>query len=321
MDLEYLLFLQNNVRTEWLTPIMMGISDFAISFWLMSIMFIIYWCVSKKAGYLIMCSTMLGNAINGIVKLSCCIYRPWIRNPQIIPASDSIKTATGYSFPSGHTQGATCLVGSSAFITWSKKRWFAILCWIFIAVVAFSRNYLGVHTPQDVVVGFILGVLSIISAVKIQENVNKNDKKGDLKLLTYSLLASITALLYFTYKNYPIDKDLAGNIIVDPEKMMNDSFKAVGMWIGFCISWFIEKYYIDFKVEGSVVKRILRGILGVASLFIFSKFVIPALVSSFSPLWMAFSEWFLQVFFVIVIYPLVIKLLTKKQEKTVEGLE
>ena len=80
MDIQYLLFLQNNVRSDSLTPIMSFLSDFSISFYILAAMFVVYWCVDKKSGFALMFSTALGMILNAIFKLSFCIYRPWVRD-------------------------------------------------------------------------------------------------------------------------------------------------------------------------------------------------------------------------------------------------
>ena len=115
MDIQYLLFLQNfrNSINDALTPFMEMISLFAVTF-LVIIPAMIYWCVDKESGLYTMASYTATIAINAVVKLTACVYRPWIRDSRILPAGDAISTATGYSFPSGHTTMATSIYGSMA---------------------------------------------------------------------------------------------------------------------------------------------------------------------------------------------------------------
>ena len=78
------------------------------------IMAIIYWSVSKEFGtYLLM--GWSGNRIaNGALKVTACAYRPWVRDARIVPYGNSITTATGYSFPSGHTMNAATVFGGGS---------------------------------------------------------------------------------------------------------------------------------------------------------------------------------------------------------------
>ena len=67
--------------------------------------------------------------------------------------------AQGYSFPSGHTSSATAVYGSLA--NYLRNRYVTIVCVAIIAVVAFSRIFLGVHFPSDVLAGLIVGFVSV----------------------------------------------------------------------------------------------------------------------------------------------------------------
>ena len=123
------------------------------------IMAVVYWCCSKSFGSYLLMGWSGNRLTNGVLKITVCAYRPWIRDSRVLPAGDAITTATGYSFPSGHTMTAVPIYGSLATSTWKKMRWVSVLCLIILALTAFSRNYLGVHTPQDVLVGMAAGLL------------------------------------------------------------------------------------------------------------------------------------------------------------------
>ena len=107
MDIDYLLLLQDfrNGISNAITTFMEMISLFAVTY-LVIVPAIIYWCVDKRVGLYTVGSYAASVAVNAVIKLSCCIYRPWIRDSRVLPAGDAIVTATGYSFPSGHTMTA-----------------------------------------------------------------------------------------------------------------------------------------------------------------------------------------------------------------------
>ena len=311
-DLRYLMFLQEwrlsiNGSLDWF---MENISLFSISIWLPIIAAIIYWCFNKRIGSLIFMNNGFGDLINNVVKLSCCIYRPWIRSSLIKPAGDAIKTAGGYSFPSGHTQCITSYFGTSAILTWTKKKLFAIISLLIIFTVAFSRNYLGVHTPEDVVVGFLFGFGVIFFNMWIYEKLEK-DRKTDTIYLLSGLSFGLTMLVYFTCKNYPIEINPAtGKILVDPQIMMNDAFAATGRYFGWLIGWYLETQFIKFEIKGSKKELIIRALIGVVSLYFVNK--IPKTFWTndlhFGMHAAYFIRAFIPYFYLIGIYPLIIKL-------------
>ena len=140
MDIEYLLLLQNfrESTNNVLTPFMEAISLFAVSFLIMIPVFV-YWVVDKRKGLYTLASYYLCCGVNAMVKLTACVYRPWIRDPRVVPAGDAISTATGYSFPSGHTVTAGPIYGGLAVVSWSWKKIvsvFLILCVLIIHLPA-----------------------------------------------------------------------------------------------------------------------------------------------------------------------------------------
>ena len=89
-----------------------------------------------------------GTVLNQFLKLLCRVPRPWVLDPEFTIVESARADATGYSFPSGHTQNS---VGTFGVLGQCARRtWVRILCGILMILVPFSRMYLGVHTPADV---------------------------------------------------------------------------------------------------------------------------------------------------------------------------
>lgn len=315
-DLQYLLFLQNlreasgGVFDEFFN----ALSKFAVDI-LPFLPYIIYWCVNKRLGYRFIATTWIGEVLNGVIKLTVCAYRPWIRSDQIVPAGDSKTAATGYSFPSGHTLAATMHYGNTAVWQWNKRRWISILCGVLILLTGFSRNFLGVHTPQDVAVGMTEGVVLIIIIGIIEKRVHGNDKVLDILTLV-GILATIGVILYISFKPYPMDY-VDGQLLVDPQKMMNDSFKACGGFLGFLIGSYIERHFIRYEIpEGSTALPIMACV-GFALMIAFKQLLAPAtIVPLMGGHWGNMAARFLMVMFAIVIWPLVIRKTCSKKNTT-----
>ena len=221
IDLQYLLFLQNlrlatgGIFDEFFN----GMSKVAVDI-LPFLPFLIFLCVDKKWGYRFLIVHRGADLLNGVVKLTVCAYRPWIRSDLIEPAGDSKVAATGYSFPSGHSVSASSLYGSIVENQWNKRRWLGILCVICILLTGFSRNFLGVHTPQDVIVGLTEGIVMILIVRKASQVIGDNEKTYDILTLV-GILVVVAVLIYIQVKPYPMDY-VDGKLLVDPQKKGHD---------------------------------------------------------------------------------------------------
>ncbi|MDQ3130530.1 MAG: phosphatase PAP2 family protein [Acidobacteriota bacterium] len=97
------------------------------------------------------------------------------------PFFDTILPAS-YSFPSGHSLAAFCFYGALAEILSERtdKRWQQIIVWIsavvMILLIGISRIYLGVHHPSDVVAGYAVGLIWVITIAVGDKLVHAKDK-------------------------------------------------------------------------------------------------------------------------------------------------
>lgn len=313
MDIQYLLWLQefrNSINDSW-TPFMEWVSMFAVTFMIMFPVFW-YWCVNKKGGLYTMTSYMFCMVMTPVIKLTACVYRPWIRDARIVPAGDSITTATGYSFPSGHTSTAAPLAGGMAVCTWKNKktRVLSVIFVLFILLTGFSRNYLGVHTPQDVFVAITISVLSLILTAKLFQYLEKHPEKENLFLLI-GLLICIAALFYFSFKPYPMDYNAEGKLIVDPNKMMIDGFGDVGKMIGFIIARFVEKNWIKFRSTGVTVKGVIVCAICLVPMYFLKSMLSPVLQDALGKHFGKMTFNIIYVFYFIALIPILLKLLDK----------
>ena len=263
MDMTYLLWLQDFRMSinDALTPFVNNLSTFAVTYIVLLPVFV-YWCLDKKKGMFILFSWKLSQTINAVLKLTACIYRPWIRDSRIIPANNAIARSGGYSFPSGHTMMCTPIYGGLAAITKNKALRYFLVFMILLTMI--SRNYLGVHTPQDVLVGFVFGLLAIWIGQKVFAYLETHPEK-DVLFMVFAVLAGAGTLIYVTYKPYPLDY-VDGKLLVDPSKMTIDSWGDAGGFAVFGILWYIESRYIKFEPAGWNFKGVLLGVIGMIPL-------------------------------------------------------
>ena len=320
MDIEYLLFLQRFRESinDSLTPFMEGISLFAVTYLIMIPVFV-YWVVSKRKGLYTLVSYYLCCGFNAIVKLTVCAYRPWIRDARVHPAGDAITTATGYSFPSGHTVTAGPIYGGLAVVSWSWKKFVSVILGIFLLLTAFSRNYLGVHTPQDVFVGICESVFWLIIVAKIFTYLDEHPEKENLLLLICFIVGWL-GIAYITFKPYPMDY-VDGKLLVDPQKMMNDGYGDICLLIAFPVARYIEKRWIGFQAPGLKGAGLAAGIAGLVPLFLMIKFMRPALDGVLGTHWGHFANTFIIVLYCIALWPLVIKAVSKTEAKAEDKAE
>ena len=266
-----------------------------------------YWVLNKKTGQFMLFSWIMGFIINLFLKALACIYRPWILDCRIHPVPEAIPAATGYSFPSGHTAGAMAIWGSLAVSFWKNKLVRFLGIFIVLCVMV-SRNYLGVHTPQDVIVSFIVscfvlwGVYSLLNWVDSDET----KKNRDLILVGGIFLVSVLVLAYILFKPYPVHY-LFGKVLYYPHEMKYDSLLRSGLLFGAFIGWLLERRYINFLPEtGTILKKVIRFGFGIACLSAMYS-VIKILKSIPGMELCAFIQFFILGMFITCIYPFIIK--------------
>ncbi len=306
-DIQYLLILQDlRLATGGVfDELFNALSKIAVDVMPM-LPFVIFWCKDKKWGYRFLGFYSGAEILNGILKLTVCAYRPWIRSDLIEPAGDSKVAATGYSFPSGHTTVATVMYGGVAVWQFNKRRWLSIVCIVLLALTGFSRNFLGVHTPQDVLVGFGATAILMFIIIKIQDKISDNERMKDILSIAGVLLV-IAVLIYIQIKPYPMDY-VDGELLVDPQKMMNDTFKSSGMFLGFVIGSYIERHYVHYEIPAGAVNLPILTCVGAGIVLSWKEYLGSAIfVEMLGGHWGNFIARCLMMIFAIAIYPVFIK--------------
>ena len=269
MDMEYLLFLQE-IRESWsgtetVAAIISAIPKSPLSAIIPGILF---WCINRRAGLFLLFLSSFGRMINTLIKDTACVYRPWILDSDINPAGDAMKKASSYSMPSGHTQFATAIYGGLAYFYRKKFPVLIIPCILLILAVAVSRNFLGVHTPQDVLVAIVETVAVIFLADKLFDKMENDKNFTKTAFIAGIVFCAISAIYIFT-KSYPVDY-LNGKIIVTETAAKLDSIDSIGCALAFLIGAALENKFVNFSTNvdfGVKVRRvIIGGIVGGAAM-------------------------------------------------------
>ena len=326
--MDYLLDLQalRDSCPEALNIILLGISEF-ITVGGILIAAYIYWCTSKRAGAYILACFSGGYMLNQVIKNTACIYRPWVQDPRIHLADAAAGSATGYSFPSGHTLSATAVYGGAGIYN-SKNKPFVAFMALMVILTAFARNWLGAHTLLDVSVAVIEGVLVlIINAMFINWLVKKDEsyagspdaEKKSLKnrtiLAVLGLLFIIVSIIYIELKPYPMDYDASGNLLVEPYDMITDCYTGAGMFSGFLVGWFVEKRYIDYHLPKEKKQRGYRFVYGALGLILVFLVIAPIITIPFGEHLSHLIKYFLVFFWVTGGYPALVKWQRKRLQR------
>ena len=231
------------LRTPLLNKIAELITIMGEELFLIIVMCIVFWCVSREGGYKLLLSIILASAGNSALKMIFKVQRPWVKDERIIPIRT--ETAGGYSMPSGHTQ-----VGASLWFSLKrslKKPWFSVLAYIMMLGIAASRVYLGVHTPQDVIVGLLLCVVGVLISHYIVDSAIKNNS-----IISFLVLAIIAAagLFFVTDENY---------------------YKMTGILMSLPLAFYLENRFVRFNAKTKLWKQLIKLILGFVTVLIFKE--------------------------------------------------
>ena len=178
VDFAVLDFIQETMRCQFLDVVMAVFSYMgeAGGIWIISAIIMMCFRKTRATGVMVLCAVAIGFVI-GEITLKNIIERPrpFVQNPQIIPA---IKPPSGYSFPSGHS----CSSFAAATVLFARSKKIGIPAIIIAFLIAFSRLYNYVHFPSDVISGIILGVICAAVTIIFFKKTGFDEKlSGDLK--------------------------------------------------------------------------------------------------------------------------------------------
>ena len=235
-ELEFLKWLEG-LRTDFLNAFFEGVTLLGEETLIILLVVALWFAVDKKLAQQVFFITATSLSVNGIIKNFAQVPRPFTKGISCVRP----ETATGYSFPSGHTQGFA--TWSSFFAAKFKKVWLRLLVGVLIAAVALSRLYLGAHYPSDVIVAVMLGVgLSVFGNYLFE-------KVKDVKKLYLATFLSLTPfIVYFLFTADPLFADL---------------FKTFGMVGGMVAVSFLDEKTAPLSYDVAWWKKLTRIVIGV----------------------------------------------------------
>ena len=247
-----ILYWLEGIRLPILNEIMLMITMLGEETAFLALALVFFWCVDKRKGYYLMSVGFIGTMVNQFLKLWFRIPRPWVIDPDFTILEQAREAASGYSFPSGHTQMAVGTFGAIA--AGAKKRWTRIVCIALATLVAFSRMYIGVHTPQDVLVSAVIAVILVL----LLKKVTLSDHASGMKALLAGMIAMAVGLMLFV-QLYPFPSDIDANNL---QSGVKNAYTMIGTLTGVSIVYVGEKKYIRFPEKAVWWAQLLKAVLG-----------------------------------------------------------
>lgn len=255
MDILYAL---EKIRTPFWNGVMSAVTQLGGEVIFIVAAVVVFWCVSKWEGYYLMTIAFCGTVLNQFLKLICRVPRPWVRDPNFTIVESARAEAAGYSFPSGHTQNAIGLFGGMA--RWGGRRWVRLGLTALALVIAFSRMYLGVHTPADVGVSLVLAAALVLGLYPLMRRAQEKPRYMGY-VLAAMLVVSGAFVVFVEAYGFSADTD-AENLASG----IGNAWKMLGAVAGMTLAWLLDRRYIHFETQAVWWVQVIKVAVGMAML-------------------------------------------------------
>lgn len=271
-----------SMEMDWLTSLMRFFSALGNEEFFMLLLPLLYWSIDSALGLRVGLILLTSNLFNHAGKLLLAGPRPYWVSPEVHTLWSS---ETSFGAPSGHAQLAVSVWGMMA--AYVKRPWGWIAAVMVMFLIGFSRMYLGVHFPHDVLLGWLLGAIILWIFIRFWEPASRWVKNKSLPgQVATGLIISLIFILIghgtwlfthgFSIPSSWIENSLAAGA-EKPEPLSADAtFTSAGTFFGLAVgsAWIYSSgRYKVRSGKGSLSndpleKRALRYIIGVAGLLI-----------------------------------------------------
>ncbi len=303
-----LLYALESIRTPFLNKLMALVTNLGGETVFIAAAIIVFWCVSKKLGYYMMTVGFAGTIINQFLKLWFRIPRPWVKDPNFTIVESARADATGYSFPSGHTQNAFATLGAPA--TYAKNKLLKFVLYFLILVVAFSRMYVGVHTPLDVGVSCAIGLLLMLVVYPLFRDMDERPEQVYMLFLLF-IFTAIAFVLFIELYNFPADIDP-----VNYAEGIKNAYMILFCAIGLMLVFHVDRTKINFVTDAVWWAQLLKVAVGLGlTLGIKAALKAPLLAVCGGHAIAHGIRYFVVILFAGIVWPLTFKWFSKLGKK------
>jgi membrane-associated phospholipid phosphatase len=243
---------------EWLVIVFVGFTFLGYEEFYLLVLPLIFWCIDRQIGVRLGFISLFSAWLNSVFKYLFAIPRP--SDPRLnVPYPD-----TSPSFPSGHAQNAVVNWGYLAYSF--RKPIFTIVAVVIILGISLSRMVLGVHFPQDVIGGGLIGLVLLVVFIWAEPPASRW-LGAQSRVVQATLAVAGPLVLIFLH---PAD--------TEGYYPASGSITPMSVIAGFAVGLVMEQTWVRFRVEGEWWRRGLRLLLGLVVVAIFyagPRFLLP----------------------------------------------
>ena len=219
---------------------------------------LVYWCVDMSLGRWLAYALLLSGWANSALKYLFLTPRP----PKILWRNLVVRPS-GPGFPSGHAQISTTVWGTLAWR--AGKRWLWAASTVLVSIIAFSRIYNGVHYPHDVIGGLLFGVIGLGLLAMVGPRVAARASGWSTSRVAV-VSGGLALALLFLHPSQNGHWPAAAAVSV-----------VATLW-GMSIGFALERDRVRFDVRGSLLRRGMRFVVGMAlvvAVYVGMRVVLP----------------------------------------------
>ena len=213
--------------------------------------FAVLWFSDRDKGEFMLFTFLSAICVSNIMKVTVKQPRPWILDSSVEPDGGAMKHTNGYSLPSGHTVAS--VAGYGSLFRYVGILWKIVIA-VFVFLVIFSRMYLGVHTPLDIIVGIVTGIAMIAVNIFLMKISAKDGHHFTAVRLIYAAIAAAALII----------------ISVTDTLTVNQSV-VIGSLIGASLGSVLEHKFVNYTVREFTVGKLcicLLSLIPIAVIFV-----------------------------------------------------
>jgi undecaprenyl-diphosphatase len=264
IDITLFQWLNGDLHHRWLDSVMVYITQFN-HFQILAVLLVLGFFIfgkkyEKVTIVLLLMAVLLSDTLGSFLKHVFLRLRPeyMLDNVRLL-----IESAASYSFPSNHAANTVALA-TVLFARYPKKKIIAICGILITLLVSYSRIYVGVHYPSDILFGWIVGICSAGLTIQVLHNLDwksgMNQKtifglKYFSLLMLFIILVTLFRLKYIQGSTFDLAAEEAQ--YWNWSRHLDWSYYSKGPMVAYLI-------YLFTKLGGNTVFAIRLGAVGIS---------------------------------------------------------